>query len=189
MAIQAIGTTTALIMPQKGEKFDEIEKRIDTNQILARIDHNGDGKFNNGKEKGDTVKIFDFNSGRATGAHLVKKGELGMSTPAGQVEHTEVPLGRSLKKTFAGKTEEQIQKVVPGAILANPRYENIFDQGSTLMLKSKDGTRYNIHYIKDGEYPAKIAKRTGAKSVDDIKSDKGIMVNEMVWFTIPQKTK
>ena len=185
----AQGSTVTPIAPKRGEKFEEIAKRADRKTVVARVDGNGDGKFNNGETAGDTIKVFDFEKGRATGDHLVKRGETGVSTPAGKVEHSEVALGRSLKKTFDGLTDEEIGETVPGAILVHPKGGKKFEPGATIMFRSQDGTRHNIHYVKNGELPATTAKMTGAKSINEVKSDKGIMADEVVWFTMPSKTE
>jgi len=174
--------------PKKNEDISAYRTQVEASgKTVAAIDFNGDGKFNYGKQYGDTIKIFDWDAKTATGHHLVKSGEISVGANAGEVDTTTVPLGKSLLKTFKGLSQKEISAKCPGAILVNPDNKDKFEEGSTIMIKSSDGSRHNIHYVKNGELPATTLKMTGATSDTDVKSDKGIMAGSVVWADIPAK--
>lgn len=170
------------IIPKRGQSIEDLRTKYNqAGQDIAVIDANNDGKFNYGKEYGDTIKIFDWDNKTATGHHLVKKGEVDVGANAGAIDTTTAPLGRSLKKTFQGLSQKEIQAKYPNSILVNPKGEDKFTPGSTIILTGADGKRHNVHYVADGEVPAQTLKMTGAKDMSEVKSDKGVLSGEMVW--------
>lgn len=180
------------IVPSKGQDFEVLEATFGgKNKVTATIDNNKDGIYNYGKSWGDNIKVFDFEKGKATAYRLVKPGEVGMygGTPAGKVDITSTKLGYSLKKTYCGTdgnpknlTRKQLQEITPGAYLYDADKDGKFSRGDSLMLPSiEDKSRHIIHWIDYKEPIETILKMTGTKDKSEIKSDKGLIANEIVW--------
>ena len=175
------------IVPIKGQDFEVLEAAFGgKNKVTATIDNNKDGVYNYGKTEGDTIKVFDFQNGTATGHHLVKWGELGYTgcTKAGNVDTTTVPLGRCLKKTFKGLNRKEIESICKDAKFIDKNKDGKFNDGDSIILYSnQEKYEHVIHLVKSGELPETTAILTGTDDLSKVKSDNGIMTGEVVWHS------